>query len=149
MSAPYARTVITASDALPAGNDTRTAIADRRPIVAAGLGAACISASGILVKLADTGTATTAFYRCFLALPVLLTLAVLEQRRHGRRQLAPRLGAVLAGGFLAVDLVLWNHTIAEVGGWGRHRDREPAGALRRPRRLAAVPGARRTRCSVR
>ena len=115
MSAPYARTVITANDALPAGNDTRTAIADRRPVVAASLGAACISASGILVKLADTGTATTAFYRCFLALPVLLTLAVLEQRRHGRRQLAPRLGAVLAGGFLAVDLVLWNHTIAEVG----------------------------------
>src|SRR6266487_4580476 len=115
MSAPYARTVITAKDAGPDGGGTRTAIADRRPIVAASLGAACISASGILVKLAGAGTATTAFYRCLLALPVLVALAMLEQRRHGRRRLAPRLGAVLAGAFLAVDLVLWNHAIAEVG----------------------------------
>jgi len=115
MSAPYARTVITAKDAGPDGGGTRTAIADRRPIVAASLGAACISASGILVKLAGAGTATTAFYRCLLALPVLVAPAMLEQRRHGRRRLAPRLGAVLAGGFLAVDLVLWNHAIAEVG----------------------------------
>jgi drug/metabolite transporter (DMT)-like permease len=106
---------MTAKDARPDGGGTLTAIADRRPVVAASLGAACISASGILVKLADAGTATTAFYRCLLALPALVTLAVLEQRRHGRRRLAPRLGAVLAGGFLAVDLVLWNHAIAEVG----------------------------------
>jgi len=68
-----------------------------------------------MVKLADTGTATTAFYRCLLALPALGSLAILEQRRHGPRQLRPRLGAVLAGAFLAVDLVLWNHAIAEVG----------------------------------
>src|SRR6266536_3518224 len=93
MSAPYARTVITAKDAGPDGGGTRTAIADRRPIVAASLGAACISASGILVKLAGAGTATTAFYRCLLALPVLVALAMLEQRRHGRRRLAAVPGA--------------------------------------------------------
>jgi drug/metabolite transporter (DMT)-like permease len=86
-----------------------------RPVLLAGLGAACISASGILVKLAGTGTATTAFFRCFLALPVLVALAAAEQRRHGPRAAASRLGAVAAGLFLAVDLVLWNHTIAEVG----------------------------------
>jgi len=110
MSVPYSRTVIT-------GNDPGTAQAadKRRPVLLAGLGAACISASAVLIKLADAGTATTAFYRCFLALPVLVTLAAAEQRRHGRRRLAPRLGALLAGAFLAVDLVLWNHTIAEVG----------------------------------
>ena len=81
----------------------------------AALGAACISASAILVKLADTGTATTAFYRCLLAVPVLWALAVIEQRRRGPRDRAARLGAVTAGLFLAVDLVLWNHAIADVG----------------------------------
>jgi drug/metabolite transporter (DMT)-like permease len=88
---------------------------DRRPLLLASLGAACISASAILVKLADTGTATTAFFRCFLALPVLVTLAAAEQRRHGPRRAGARGGAFLAGLFLAVDLVLWNHAIAEVG----------------------------------
>ena len=42
-----------------------------RALAAAGLGAACLSASAILIKLANTGPATAAFYRCFLALPVL------------------------------------------------------------------------------
>jgi drug/metabolite transporter (DMT)-like permease len=94
------------------GNGTRS---DRRPLLLAGLGAGFISASAVLVKLADTGTATTAFYRCLLALPALVTLAVLEQRRHGPRQAGARGGALLAGLFLAVDLVLWNHAIEEVG----------------------------------
>lgn len=87
----------------------------RQPLLLAVLGAACISASAILVKLAGTGTATTVFFRCFLALPVLVVLAVAEQRRHGPRRAAARGGALLAGLFLAVDLVLWNHAIAEVG----------------------------------
>jgi drug/metabolite transporter (DMT)-like permease len=108
MSAPYARTVIT-------GSDPGAGAAGRRPVLLAGLGAACISASAVLVKLADTGAATTGFYRCLLALPVLCTLAAAEQRRRGPRQPAARLGAVLAGLFLAIDLVLWNHAIAEVG----------------------------------
>ena len=108
MTAPYGQTVIT-------GSGPRQTIADRRPVLLAGLGAAGISASAVLVKLADTGTATTAFFRCFLALPVLVTLAVVEQRRHGPRALVARLGAVAAGLLLAVDLVLWNHAIAEVG----------------------------------
>ncbi len=89
--------------------------ASRRALAAAGLGAACISASAVLVALARTGPATAAFYRCFLALPVLILLAAVEQRRLGRRQRRARLGALAAGGFLAVDLVLWNHTIADVG----------------------------------
>jgi drug/metabolite transporter (DMT)-like permease len=95
------------------GNDR--AGADRRPLLLAGLGAACISASAILVKLAGTGAATTAFYRCLLALPLMVALAVAEQRRRGPRQLAVRGGTLVAGLLLAVDLVLWNHAIAEVG----------------------------------
>jgi drug/metabolite transporter (DMT)-like permease len=108
MSVPYAGTVIT-------GHQPGPAAGGRRPVLLAVLGAACISASAVLVKLADTGAATTGFYRCLLALPVLAALAAVEQRRRGPRQRAARLGAVLAGLFLAVDLVLWNHAIAEVG----------------------------------
>jgi len=98
-----------------AGAAVAGSAAGRGPVVAAGLGAACISASAVLVKLADTGAATTGFYRCLLALPVLAALAAAERRRRGPRQPAARLGAVAAGLFLAVDLVLWNHAIAEVG----------------------------------
>ena len=86
-----------------------------RALAAAGLGAACLSASAILIKLADTGPATAAFYRCFLALPVLIALAIVERRRRGPRRPAAHLGAAAAGAFLAIDLVLWNHTIADVG----------------------------------
>ena len=85
------------------------------PVLLATLGAACISASAVLIKLADTGTTSAAFYRCLLALPLLAVLAVLEQRRRGPRPLRSRLGAMLAGVFLAIDLVLWNHAIADVG----------------------------------
>ena len=86
-----------------------------RPLLLAVLGAASISASGIMITLADTGVVTAAFVRCFLAVPLLVLLAVLEQRRRGPRPLAARAGAFVAGLFLAVDLVLWNHAIAEVG----------------------------------
>ena len=68
MSAPYAGTVIT-------GNDAGT-FADHSPLLLAGLGAASISASGVLIKLADTGPATAAFYRCLLALPLLIGLFI-------------------------------------------------------------------------
>ena len=143
MSAPYARTVMTgkgspqasAVDAGIAGKpgtgirlpaDGRSSAGGQRPasgllstrgraLAAAGLGAACLSASAILIKLADTGPATAAFYRCFLALPVLIALAIVERRRRGPRRPAAHLGAAAAGAFLAIDLVLWNHTIADVG----------------------------------
>jgi drug/metabolite transporter (DMT)-like permease len=96
-------------------NDRAGSRPDRRPLLLAVLGAGSISASAILVKLAGTPAATTAFFRCFLALPVLVALAAVEQRRHGPRLSGARAGAFLAGLFLAVDLVLWNHAIAEVG----------------------------------
>src|SRR5580704_5514085 len=107
MSAPYASTVLTSNGA--------GSIADRRPLLLAAAGASCISASAILVKLAGTGAATTAFYRCGLALPVLVMLALTERRRHGPRPWTAHRGALVAGLLLSVDLVLWNHAIAEVG----------------------------------
>jgi len=108
MSVPYDETVLTSKTAEPARQDGR-------PAARAALGAACISSSAILVTLAHAGPATTAFYRCVLALPVLVPLAVAEQRRRGARSRENRLYALLAGLFLAVDLVLWNHAIADVG----------------------------------
>jgi drug/metabolite transporter (DMT)-like permease len=114
MSVPYGETVMTATSRYGTDRD----IADRsggRPVLTAVLGAACISSSAILVTLANVGPVTTAFFRCALALPILVPLALLEQRRLGPRPLASRRNALLAGLFLAVDLVLWNHAIADVG----------------------------------
>jgi drug/metabolite transporter (DMT)-like permease len=89
--------------------------APRRAIALAATGAACISSSAILIHLADVGAATTAFFRCLMALPPLVVLAVIEQRRHGRRRFQQRWRAFAAGGAFAVDLVLWNHAIFDVG----------------------------------
>ena len=121
---------MTAND--PAGSGARHGQAgtDRRAVLAATFGAACISCSAVLVTLAATGAASTAFYRCALALPALGALAVAEQRRRGPRSRRARLGAVIAGLLLAVDLVLWNHAIAEVG----------AGVATTPLPLTEPPG---------
>ncbi len=96
----------------PAGWRQRTG---ERPVLLAAIGALCISSSGVLVELAASGAATTAFFRCALALPLLVPLALREQRRLGPRARRARLTAVAAGLFFAVDLVLWTHAINEVG----------------------------------
>ncbi|MHB1988724.1 MAG: DMT family transporter [Acidimicrobiales bacterium] len=85
------------------------------PVLVSLLGAGCISSSAIVVQLAHAGAGTTAFYRCALALPGLIVLAVAEQRRHGSRPIRTRARAALAGGFLGLDLVLWTHSIYDVG----------------------------------
>ena len=110
MSVPYGETVMTANEIAAPANTTAG-----RPVLIAVLGAACISSSAILVTLANVGAVTTSLFRCVLALPALIPLAVLEQRKLGPRPRASRLYAVVAGLFLAVDLVLWNHAIADVG----------------------------------
>ncbi|HSR87215.1 MAG TPA: DMT family transporter [Streptosporangiaceae bacterium] len=128
MSVPYSETVITATavdrtsrpgatgDGTAPGDGAQVAArGDRRPVLTAILGAACISSSAILVTLAHADAIATAFYRCALALPILVPLAVLEQRRLGPRPAASRRNALLAGLFLAIDLVLWNHAITDVG----------------------------------
>jgi drug/metabolite transporter (DMT)-like permease len=79
------------------------------------LGAVIISSSAVLVRLAGVGAGTTGFFRCALALPVLVPLALLEQRRNGRRALKDRVRAALAGASLGIDLVLWTHAIYDVG----------------------------------
>lgn len=94
-----------------------TVLSRRRPgpVLLVALGAACISSSAVLVQLSRAGAATTAVFRCLLALPLLAVLATIERRRHGPRPARSRAVATLAGVFLAVDLVLWTHAINDVG----------------------------------
>ena len=90
------------------------ALADR-PVMTAILGAMSIAFSGILVRLADVEPATAAIFRCAYALPALGVIAYLERRAHGPRPAAQVRLAMLAGVFLALDLVIWHHTITLVG----------------------------------
>jgi len=113
VTAPYKSTVITGNDGTC--HPGAVAVSSRRPLLMAGLGAATISSSAVFVAESGASPVSTAFYRAALALPLLVLLAVLEQRRHGPRPLAQRLRAALAGVFLAVDLILWTHAITDVG----------------------------------
>lgn len=113
VTAPYRSTVITSNGGT--ANPGAVAVSGRRPLLMAGLGAATISCSAVFVALSGASAVSTAFYRTAIALPLLIVLAALEQRRLGPRPLAQRLTAVLAGTFLAVDLILWAHAIADVG----------------------------------
>ena len=81
----------------------------------AAAGAVCISASAVLFALANVAPVTGTLYRCALPLPILAVLAVSERRREGPRSLLNHGYAVLAGFFLALNLVFWIHTIADVG----------------------------------
>lgn len=114
-----------------------------RPVVAALAGALCISTSAIVMKLAGASPSTTALGRCGFALPVLALLVGVERRRRRRRAAnggaagasmagegaigaaaAGESGAMsgrgrwlarLAGLFLAGDLILWSHSITDIG----------------------------------
>jgi drug/metabolite transporter (DMT)-like permease len=83
--------------------------------VCAVLGAIAIAFSSILVRLSHDSPSTVAIFRCAFALPVLGPLAWLEDRRFGSRSWAERRIAVFAGVFFAVDLILWHHSIEDVG----------------------------------
>ena len=86
-----------------------------RPVMAAVLGAMSIAFSGVLVRLANVEPATAAIFRCAYALPALGIIALLERRAYGPRPAAQVRLAMLAGIFLALDLVIWHHTIGLMG----------------------------------
>jgi drug/metabolite transporter (DMT)-like permease len=79
------------------------------------LGAVTIAFSAILVRLSHASPSTAAIWRCAYALPVLGLLALTEDRRFGRRSWRERRAGILAGVFFAVDILLWNHSIVDVG----------------------------------
>jgi drug/metabolite transporter (DMT)-like permease len=84
-------------------------------VLAVLVGAVAIAFSGILFRLAHVSPSTGAFYRCVWALPPLWLLARHENRRHGRPARRATALAAVAGGFFAVDLVLWHNAIEQVG----------------------------------
>jgi drug/metabolite transporter (DMT)-like permease len=86
-----------------------------RPTLAALTGALAIAFSGILYRFADVSPETGAFFRCLFALPPLWLLARREDAHLGPRERRPRAFAWGAGAFLAVDLLLWHHSIEAVG----------------------------------
>jgi drug/metabolite transporter (DMT)-like permease len=84
--------------------------------VTAVAGAACISSSAVVMQLAGSSPSMTALARCAFALPVLGVLAWRERRRGAAAMTArSRWLARVAGVFLAADLILWSHSIADIG----------------------------------
>jgi drug/metabolite transporter (DMT)-like permease len=79
------------------------------------VGAVAIAFSGILFRLSHVSPSTGAFYRCVWALPPLWVLARVEDRKFGKRDRRAVVLAWVAGGFFAVDLVLWHNAIEQVG----------------------------------
>lgn len=85
------------------------------PRLLAVAGAACISVSAILMKTSGTSAATAGLFRCVLALPVLLPLALAERHRTGPRPWRRGLVDLGAGLLLGVDLVFWGMCIGRLG----------------------------------
>jgi drug/metabolite transporter (DMT)-like permease len=79
------------------------------------VGALAIAFSSILVRLSHASPSTAAIFRCLFALPVLGVLAWLEDRRFGARSWRERRVLFVAGLFFAADLILWHHSIDDVG----------------------------------
>jgi drug/metabolite transporter (DMT)-like permease len=79
------------------------------------LGAVAIAFSSILVRLSHASPSTAAIFRCLYALPILGLFAWREDRRLGARTWRDRRVAVASGTFFAVDLILWHHSIGDVG----------------------------------
>ena len=79
------------------------------------VGAVTIAFSSILVRLSHASPSTAAIFRCVYALPVLVVLAWVEDRRFGARTWRERRPGLLAGIFFTADLLLWHHSIGDVG----------------------------------
>jgi drug/metabolite transporter (DMT)-like permease len=85
------------------------------PRASAVVGAAFIAFSGIFFRLSGASPTTATFFRCGLALPVLVALMWYEDRRMGGRDRHARYLALAAGFFFAFDLVLWMNAVEQVG----------------------------------
>ena len=88
---------------------------ERAARICAALGALAIAFSSTWVQLSHASASTAAIFRCAYAVPVLLVLALYEDRRYGPRAWQDRRAAVAGGVFMGIDLVLWDHSITDVG----------------------------------
>jgi drug/metabolite transporter (DMT)-like permease len=98
-----------------AGRHLSGELARLSPAPLAALGAAAIAFAAILVRLAEVTPSTAAALRCAYALPVLAVLAGWERRLRGRRPRRERQLALAAGVLLGLELLVWHHSIVNVG----------------------------------
>src|SRR4029079_17256917 len=75
------------------------------------IGAVCVSASAVLLGLADSSPATATIARSALALPVVAALAFFERRHNGGLGTGEYLSAAVCGGFFAGDMLWWRQVI--------------------------------------
>jgi drug/metabolite transporter (DMT)-like permease len=87
----------------------------RRPRLAALLGAACISFSGIFYRFAEVSPSTGTVYRALFGLPLLALVGYAEHRRFGGLPSSTIRLAAIAGVFFAGDVLFWHHSIEAVG----------------------------------
>ena len=78
------------------------------------LGALLVATSGMWISLSGTSPGTASAYRCALALPLLIPLAVWERRRAGAPY-RPGARTIAAGVLFSADMLLWTQAMAEVG----------------------------------
>ncbi|BBG02153.1 MULTISPECIES: DMT family transporter [Pseudonocardia] len=88
---------------------------DPRAAVALLAGASVLAWTGILVALSGADPATASFWRCVLALVVLVPWALAEYRRHGPVAPAAAGWALLSGVLLGADFLLWTRAVLDAG----------------------------------
>ncbi|MCZ8322810.1 MAG: DMT family transporter [Novosphingobium sp.] len=71
-------------------------------------GNAALSLGALFVRLADTGPVSAAFWRLFLALPLMMVLAWIFERRANKIESRSLVWVALASGAFAVDLGIWH-----------------------------------------
>lgn len=87
----------------------------KQPVLLVLAGAAGTAASGVFVKLSGVEAGSAAFWRCALALLVLVPLAVAECRRAGARPRRLLALDAAAGVLLGIDFVLWAACVLNLG----------------------------------
>ena len=92
----------------------RADVSEIRALSALLAGALAIGSAGIFVRVSETGPTATAFWRGFLALPLLAVWALWERRTGGGRPEPASLRDPLlfwSGVFFAGDLALWHASL--------------------------------------
>src|SRR6476660_8289607 len=79
------------------------------------ISALCVSASAVLLGLADSSPATATVARSAFALPVVAALAFVERRHNGGLGTGEYLSAAVCGVLFAGDMLWWTQSIPEVG----------------------------------
>ncbi|MHA1109051.1 MAG: DMT family transporter [Alphaproteobacteria bacterium] len=94
---------------------TGPARADRPALAALMLGAVLVGASPIFVRVSELGPMATAFYRPFLAIPVLVLWMAADRRQNPASPKPAGRGdyfrLLLAGAFFSGDLAFWHLSI--------------------------------------